>query len=192
MGFQSGDNVVTISRYTGGGVIASVTGDTPEKIMPYLAKSVEKQNSWEIIFTVGMSSMGTLRPLLILTPILAETIARAGWSKADVKRYLYDHARIPASEFEAYTEEWTDHPIVSLKHQVNLGRIPKAFYESDDPNRLVPIVIEPEDFMIAVSGDPLRTNAYTFAHNGYLAYPVAKKIKLPAKWEQLLVQRREK
>ncbi len=182
MGFAAGDNTVTISRMTGGGVIVSVTGSTPEQMMPYIADGVAKQTGWEIIFTVGGLTFGTLRPMLILTPILAETIARAGWSKEDVKRYLFKHARMPAWRVEAITEQWADFPIVSLKQQVNLGKLPKDFAESDDPNRLVPIVLEPDDFMVLVSGDPLRTNAYTFAHNGYLGFPTAKKIKLPENW----------
>ena len=182
MGFAAGDNTVTITRLTGGGVMASVTGSTPEEMMPYLSDGVAKQTSWEIVFTVGGLTYGTLRPVLVLTPILAQTMARAGWSKDDVKRHLFDHARMPAWRVEAYTEKWADFPIVSLKHQVNLGRLPRAFAESDDPNRLVPIVLQPDDFMVLVSGDPLRTNAYTFAHNGYLGFPTAKKINLPADW----------
>ena len=184
MGFAAGDNTVTISRMTGGSVIVSVTGSTPVEMMPYIADGVARQTGWEIIFTVGGLTYGTLRPVLILTPILAETIARAGWSKDDVKRYLFQHARMPAGRVEAITEKWADFPIVSLKQQVNLGKLPRDFAESDDPNRLVPIVLEPDDFMVLVSGDPLRTNAYTFAHNGYLGFPTAKKIKLPGNWAE--------
>ena len=184
MGFAAGDNTVTITRLTGGGVLPSVTGSRPEEMMPYLADGVAKQTGWEIIFTVGGFAVGTLRPVLVLTPILAETIARAGWSKDDVKRYLYNHARMPAWRVEAFTEEWADFPIGSLKRQVNLGRLPKEFEESDDPNRLVPIVLEPNDFIVLVSGDPLRTNAYSFAHNGCLGFPTAKKIELPNDWTE--------
>jgi hypothetical protein len=184
MGFSAGDNTVTITRFTGGGVLASVTGSTPEAMMPYLADAVAKQTGWEIVFTVGGLSFGTLRPALVLSPILAQTIARAGWTKDDVKRYLFEHARMPAWRVEAFTETWADFRIGSLKLQVNLGRLPKDFYESDDPNRLVPIVLEPDDFMILVSGDPLRTNAYAFAHNGYLAFPTAKRIDLPRNWAE--------
>ena len=188
MGFSAGENTVTISRMTGGGVLASVTGSKPEQMMPYLADGLAKQTGWEIVFTVGGLSLGTLRPVLVLSPILAQTIARAGWSKDDVKRYLFDHARLPAWRVEAYTDQWADFPIVSLKHQVNLGRLPRAFAESDDPNRLVPIVVDPDDFMVLVSGDPLRTNAYVFAHNGYLGFPVAKRIGLPANWPERLAE----
>ncbi len=186
MGFETGDNAVTISRMTSGNVIVSVTGATPEAIMPYLADAVASCTRWEIIFTVGGITYGTLRPALVLTPILAQTLAKAGWSKDDVKKYLYKHARMTARRVETYTEKWADFPIISLRHQVNLGKLPPDFAESDDPDRLVPIVAHWDDFMVLVSGDPLRTNAYTFAHNGYLGFPTAKKIVLPDDWAERL------
>src|SRR3546814_8474195 len=88
-------------------------------MMPYIADAVRSQTGWEIVFTVGGLSYGSLRPVLILTPILAQTIAKAGWSKADVKRYLYDHARMAAWRVEAFTEKWADFRIGSLQRQVN-------------------------------------------------------------------------
>ena len=188
MGFAAGDNTVTISRYTGGNVISSVSGSTPEQMLPYLADAVVKQTSWQLMFTVGMG-MGTLRPLILLSPILAETIARAGWSKLQVKQYLYEHARMPAWQFERYLRDWTLKPVWNLAEEARLGNIPKVFYASDDPERMVPVVWEAEDFMIAVTGDPLRTNAYVFAHNGVLGYPVAKQIRLPQNWERQLADR---
>jgi hypothetical protein len=124
-----------------------------------------------------------LRPLFLLTPILAETIAKAGWSKSDVKRYLYEHARISASSFENYSHLWTFRPdSFSIKEQHRLGNVPDEFWRSSDPERLVPIVFDPEDFMIIVTGDPLRTNAYSFVPNGNLGYPVARKIEGSPAW----------
>lgn len=184
MGFKTGDNTVTITRMTGGDVMPSVTGATPEAMMPYLADGVAKETGWEVSFTVGGLTFGTLRPALVLSPILAETIAKAGWSKDDVKQYLYDHARMEAGRVETMMNVWTEFKIGSLKHQVMLGRLPEVFAESDDPKRLVPIVTGPDEFMVLVSGDPLRTNAYAFAHNGYLGFPVAKKIVLPKDWAE--------
>jgi hypothetical protein len=46
-----------------------------------------------------------------------------------------------------------------------------VYHESDDPERLVPLVWKPDDYMIAVTGDPLRNNAYVFAQNGLRRYP---------------------
>ena len=191
LGLPAGTNAVTVTRMTGGDVLASVFGDTPERMMPYLADRMAKQTSWELVFTVGVST-GMLRPMLVLSPVLAETIAAAGWSKDDVKQYLYDHARITADQFEKYITGWSN--LVPTKRSLYdlavLGKTPDGFDESDDPARLVPIVGEPDDFMVAVAGDPLRTNAYVFAHNGILGYPVAKEIRLPADWAEKLAAAR--
>jgi hypothetical protein len=130
-----------------------------------------------------------LRPVLVLSPILAETIARAGWSTHDVKQYLFDHAHMSAWRVEAFTEKWADFRIGSLARQVHLGRLPNEFHMSDDPNRLVPIVLKPDDFIVLVSGDPLRTNAYTFGQNGYLGFPTAKKIVLRENWADRIRRR---
>lgn len=184
-GFARGENVVSIARYTGGDLLASAFGSSAEKILPYLSDGVAKQNGWQLCFTIGLAS-GTLRPLLILSPVLAETMAKSGFSKQDVKDYLFDHARITARKFEQYIGEFTN--LVpgqrSLIDFVNLGKAPEVFAESDDPGRMVPIVADPDDFMVAVTGDLLRTNAMTLAHNGMLGYPVAKRIELPASWPQ--------
>ena len=55
-----------------------------------------------------------------------------------------------------------------------------------DPERLVPIVFRAEDIMIAVGGDPLRTNCYVFCQNGYIGSPTAKPVSLPKDWRAKL------
>ncbi|MCK6555853.1 hypothetical protein L6Q96_14950 [Candidatus Binatia bacterium] len=176
-GLPPGTDAVTVARYTGGDVVLSVFGDTPERMAPYLADALTRMTAWQVCFTVGQ---GSLRPLLLLTPVLAETIANGGWSKADLKRRLWELARMPAWKFERYLGEWTN--IVpgrrTLQDVANLGMAPRAlFAASTDPDRLVPITQRPEDLMIAVTGDPLRTNAYVFAHNGMLGFPTTKAIR---------------
>ena len=81
MGFAAGDNVVTIARYTGGNMVSSMAGSTPEELLPFLADAVVRQNSWQITFTMGQG-YGKLRPLVLMTPIIAEAIARAGLEQA--------------------------------------------------------------------------------------------------------------
>ncbi len=177
-GFAAEDSTVTIARYTGGNHISSVSGATPEQMMPYIDDAMVKQYSWQIMFTVGQG-MGTLRPLMLLSPIIAETIAGWGWSKRDLKRHLFDHARIPAHQFERILRDWTQKPTWNLTEEAKAGRIPKVFHASDDPDRMVPLVWKPEDYMLAVTGDLTRNSVYIFAHNGVLGYPVAKRIALP-------------
>jgi hypothetical protein len=181
-GLAAGESAVTISRFTGGTVLASVFGTRPEEMIPYLADGITRLVAWEVMFTVGMA-MGAQRPLLVLSPILAQTLARGGLTKQDVQRRLFEHARIPASRFERYIGEWTNlapgRP--TLHDLVKRGRAAPIFAESDDPERLVPVVARAEDIMVAVSGDPLRTNAYVFAHNGILGFPTTKPVRLPAR-----------
>ena len=189
MGYAAGDNTVTISRFTGGNHISSISGSTPEEMLPYLADGVVRQYSWQIMFTVGQG-MGTLRPLVLLGPIIARAIAGWGWSKQDLKRYLYDQARMPAHQYERILRDWTMKPTWNLEEEVRLGRVPKVFFESGDPHRMVPLVWEPDDYMIVVTGDPARNSAFVFAHNGVLGYPVAKKIQMPRPAPQKRTQKK--
>jgi hypothetical protein len=187
MGLPAGGNGVFVSRYTGGKVVASVYGQSAEECLPYLADSLTSISSWELIFTAGMSS-GKYKPLLILSPIIARTIAKSGMRKADVQQWLFEHARIPARRFEQYMGDFTNFVPGRRKlfELAMLGKAPKPFGGSRDPERLVPIVARPQDIMIAVSGDPLRTNCYVMSHNGFLGFPTAKPVQVPQGWHELL------
>jgi len=178
-GVAAGQSALTIARYTGGNHISSVSGSTPEELLPYIADAVARQYSWQIMFSVGQG-YDTLRPLVLLSPILAETIAKGGWSKARFKQALFERARMPAREFERMLRDWTQKPTWNLAEEHRAGRIPQVFHESDDPERMVPLVWRPEDFHVVVTGDLGRNSCYVFAHNGVLGFPTCKEIDLPS------------
>jgi hypothetical protein len=184
-GYAPGEDTVTIARYSGGGSFSSVSGTTPEQMMPYVADSVQKYHTWQLLFTTSQGN-GALRPLVVITPIIAQTLAKCGWTKADMRRYLFEHARLPAWQFERCLRDWNIRGVWNLTEEVAAGRMPKIFHESDDPDRMVPLVWKPEDYQIVVSGDPLRNNMYVFAHNGFLGFPTTKKIRVPKLWMELL------
>jgi len=175
MGLPQNTDAVTIARYTGGDISSSVSGSTPEEMLPYIADALCNRVTWQFTFTTSFGG-GSLRPLVLLTPILAETIAKAGWSKLDTQKFLFEHARMPVWKIERTLRDWNSRGIWNITEEVRQGLMPKLFAESDDPNRLVPIVREPEHIMIAVTGDPLRTSAYTFSQNGGLGFPVSRRI----------------
>ena len=52
------------------------------------------------MFTVGMG-MGSQRPLLVLSPILAETLAKGGLDKAALKQRAVRAGRMPAGSSSA-------------------------------------------------------------------------------------------
>lgn len=179
-GFAPDDSVVTIGRFTAGGTVGSIYGKKPEQILAYLADGLVRQTSWEFVFTVGFAP-GTYRPLLVLSPMVAQTLTRAGLSKTDVRDGLFRHARLPAEKLETYIGPWSNlvpgRP--SLADLVAAGKAAPIFAESEDPKRLVPIVESPDEILLVVSGDPLRSNAYAFASNGMHGFPTSRRIRWP-------------
>ena len=126
----------------------------------------------------------SVRPQIIITPLIAEAIAKAGYSKDKMKQYLYKYARFPAKRYEHLSPDTYD--IGSLCDAVQQDKLPAQFCESNDPDRLVPIVWSPDDFMITVSGGPGKDGCFICAQHGFMGYPTSKKIELPANWEELL------
>jgi hypothetical protein len=166
-GHPAGTDAVTVARLNSGIIIGSVFGSTPEQVLPYLADGLARVTGWDLTHVYGLGQ-GHHRPLLVLSPVLARLFGRAGWSKADVQRALFEQARIPARKFEALIGEWSNltagrRTLAELHRE---GVVPAVFAESEDPDRLVPIVTEPGKILIAVAGDPNRANAFVFSHDG--------------------------
>ena len=166
-GFARGDDVVSIARMNSGIIVGSVFGSTPAEILPYIADGLCRVTGWDLTHVYGLGQ-ARYRPLLVLSPVLARVFGRAGWTKDDVRAALFEHARIPAWKFEKLIGEWSNltagrRTLVELAKE---GLVPTVFGESDDPERLVPIVTSPDKFLIAVAGDPNRTNAYVMSHDG--------------------------
>jgi len=166
-GFGAGDDAVTMGRINSGLIIGSVFGSTPEQILPYLADGLVRVSGWDLTHVFGLGR-AQYRPLLVLSPMIARTFARAGWSKDDVRSALFDRARIEAWKFESLIGAWSNlttgrRTLVDLAAH---GEVPAVFAESDDPHRLVPIVTEASKFLIAVAGDPNRANASVMSNDG--------------------------
>jgi hypothetical protein len=176
-GFGSDDDVLTMARFNSGTIIGSVYGSTPGEIIPYLADGLVRVTAWDLIHVYGLGH-DQYRPLLVLSPILARTLTRAGWGKGQVRRALFAHARITARRWEQYIGEWSNLDVGrrTLVDLVGAGLLPDVFAESDDPDRLVPIVPRPDRIVIAVAGDPNRANAYALSNDGPHGYYTAKRI----------------
>ncbi len=181
-GFREGENVITITSCTSTDSTHTVGAvDIQDTLKKICARIVDTQ-----LWLFGLSQLGgnSIRPLVLLSPITAEALAGAGYSKADVKRYLYEHARFTARRYEELSSGAT------LQDSVQNRRLPKQFAESEDPERLVPLVWSPDDFIIVVAGDPMRDNCYMGAQNGFIGYPTSKKINLPPNWKDALEESR--
>ncbi len=162
----SGD-AVSMARMNSGTIIGSVFGSTPEEVVPYLANGIVRTAAWDLTHVYGLGH-NQFQPLLVISPLIARLFASAGWSKVKVQAALFEHARLPASTFEKFIGEWSNLTAGrrTLAELVEAGELPTVFAESDDPNRLVPVVGNPAQLLIAVAGDPTRANAFALSNDG--------------------------
>ena len=162
--FAAFDDVVSMAQMNSGVLIGSVFGSTPDEIIPYLANGLARVSAWDLTHIHGLGT-DQYQPLLVLSPLLARTFASAGWGLAEVQAALFERARIPAISFERFIGDWTNLTAgrKKLTDLVAEGTLPAVFAESDNPERLVPIVTRPERLLVAVAGDPNRANAYATA-----------------------------
>jgi hypothetical protein len=79
-------------------------------------------------------------PVIVLGPEHAKTVADAGYSKAAVRRFLYEHATLPLSKFSKEN--------IERRFRVTF----RERYENADADALVPAVQRPENIMIVVIG----------------------------------------
>lgn len=93
-------------------------------------------------------------PLVVLCPEHAATIAREGYTKADVKRFLYEHARVPLHKFSAE----------NIERRMR-SKFPKLF-ANVSLDTLVPLARGPEDFMIVVAGGAGKHSAFVPTFGG--------------------------
>ena len=84
--------------------------------------------------------------VVVMCPEHAAEIAKSGFSKADVKRYLFERVRLPVRELAdrmyAGTDPWPD------------------WIDTKNPDTLVPMVANPEGFVIVVAGGDGRHSAW--------------------------------
>ena len=102
-------------------------------------------------------------------------IAKGGYSKDDVRRFLFEHARVPAWQFDDRLNRSISG--LTLEQSVREGRLADIFVESDSPDRMVPVVHRPEEFFIVVAGSPIRNRNFIAGQIGEQGLTVSKKIR---------------
>jgi len=119
--------------------------------------------------------------------LVASIIAEAGYRKDDIRQYIYDNAKVTASEFDRELAGlW---PGYTACKAVEQGKLPECFCVSDDPNRMLPVLHSPDELQIVVSGSPTRNRSFIVTQTGDQGLAVSREIQLPSAWEQLLKKR---
>jgi hypothetical protein len=126
-------------------------------------------------------------PLLVLGPSVARALAGFGLSKDDIRRYLYEHAKMPAKAMERYAWQ-VGSTSFSLAGRVEQGLIPPDYAVSDDPERLVRMIPKAEWIGIVIAGNPGRNQSRAFVNNHSQGASVARPVTLPGAWQALRAQ----
>jgi hypothetical protein len=110
----------------------------------------------------------------LLAPPIAKALAAAGYSKQDIREYVYDHARVPYRELE-FLIQYGHSEAFTIPDMVERGLMPKEYLVS--PDDLVRVLPSPDVINIVVCGDPDRNRAMVL-WGGYVS-PATRKIDLP-------------
>lgn len=118
---------------------------------------------------------------LILPPSHAKTLARAGWSKQEIKEFIADYARMPASRLGLGGPDLASvNPNEKLAHSLYKGRIPVR--ESD----MIPLIRDPAYIKIIVAGGPGAFIGHIVGGGPTPGRKATQKIELPANWDKLV------
>lgn len=121
----------------------------------------------------GLLSVITAAGVFTLEPAQARVLADDGWTKQDVKEFLYEYARIPASQHPSYTGRRIGAaPVRKLKQLSPL-----------DPDATVRILPGTDSIKLIVAGG---THGAIGIFTGGLRSHLVRKVELPANWANLV------
>ncbi|MBI2909561.1 MAG: hypothetical protein HYX92_18115 [Chloroflexi bacterium] len=179
-GFKAGDNVVTVTSVVSISPPTYSVGATPIDHVERIAEIIGRRHM--SFWTATCAHNGRSHPLFVLSPAVASVIGKGGWSKDDMRKYLYENVRLPARYLESLMGGITG---FNFCEEVQKGVIPGEFCKSKDPNREVPVFLRQEWINILVSGDPGRNQSKGYCQNHKQGPPVSRKVALPRRWKEM-------
>jgi hypothetical protein len=182
-GFRAGENIVTVQSVV---AISAPTYTGSEKAIEHmeLIADVIGQRACGYWTAIGMV-YANWHPLIVLGPSIAKVFAQDGWTKNDIRRYMYEHVKMPASLAERYAY-YCGQTGFRITAAVKEGLLPPVYHESNDPDRLVPVFQRPEWIGIVVAGDWGRNQSKGYVSNHVQGPPVSRKVVLPDGWDRML------
>jgi hypothetical protein len=183
-GYATGASTVTIGVTNNWGSSPSPY-DTPDQsgaqvALELLCREVTKKTRLFNFPARGPDAEKVMLTLL-LSPPVARSLADAGYSKADVRRYVHEHATLPLREYD-WILKYTATMRTTARERVAAGVLPPEF--AGAPDDRVRVLSGPEVLHIVVCGDPHRNRVMVM--EGGHTQPTTKEIRLPAKWDELL------
>lgn len=182
-GFKAGENVVTVQSVISISPPTYSGGHSALNHMETIAEVIGRGTM--AYWTATAVRTGRFYPLFVISPSVASVMAKSRWQKDDIRHYLYENVKAPAGLLEKLAWQ-AGRTSFSFRRSVEEGILSKEYYQSEDPNRMVPVFLKPEWIGVVVSGDPGRNQSRGYVQNQIQGPPISRKIELPAKWGQLV------
>ena len=165
-GQPAGSNAVTMFACEGPHSV--LCNGTPEEMLHVLTDS---------LCGLGNNNVHTGgQTLVVLNPLNAHDFHRRGWTKQDVRQYLWENARRRIADVRACGVVHDQF----RKAQIAVGRY-AARYDLDAPSTMVPVTERPEDIHIVVAGGRTYFSAVLPGWGSFGGYAVTAPIRRPAK-----------
>jgi hypothetical protein len=180
LGYKPGANLVTVNSVLSLSYNFMTNGSAEEQLETIAEEAVRALGQDTVIQVFGPER----RHVLVLSPLVASILSEGGYSKRDIRQYLFENVKIPARLFDSVLKRfWPSETALTF---VKAGRLPASYGESDDPDRMVPLMWAPEEFLVVVAGDPERNRSFIALQCGDQGLATSKEIALPEDWEERL------
>ena len=185
--FKADENTVTVGVTNNWGSSPSPYATTDKSgaqvALELLCREVTKKTRLFNFPAIGPEAEKVMVTVL-LSPPVAKSLADEGYSRADVKRYVYEHATMRLEDYD-WVLKYTATMRTNAKMQVEAGALPPEF--SGAPDDRIRVLSSPNLLHIIVCGDPHR-NRIMVMEGGH-TQPTTKLVRLPANWTELLRSR---
>ena len=179
-GFAKTDSTVTACGTVTWGWPPAIYG-TPDKTaaqtaLEFLALECTKKPCLARLAERGTKGFRDMITLMIAPPV-AKSLAAAGYSKQDIRNYVYEHARVPYRELE-FLMKYGHSEAFTIPDAVARGIYPEE-YLKEKPDGMVRVIPNPDIINVVVCGDPNR-NRVMVLWGGYVN-PVTRKMQFPGR-----------
>ena len=174
-GFSDADSTVSLLVISNHSPIIFTSGETAEDHLRTFARVLGNAiGPWAYTATVHQG----FNPLILMSPAVARALAGFGYGKKEIRDWLARNMWIEAGVTEGYARQvgWTTFSFDSV---VTDPEQRKTYVASDDPARLVPMIMNPDWISIVIGGNPSRNQSRGYIGNLTAGQPVTKAIALP-------------
>jgi hypothetical protein len=181
-GFEAGENVVTVQSVVSASLPIYSGSDDPMEHARVLAEVIGQSCGYWSPVAMAYS---TNNPLIVMGPSIAKVFSDHGWSKDDIRRYLYDNVWIAADDAERYAY-YIGLTGFKIREYVAKGLLAPEYAASDDPKRRVRVFMDPRSIGIVIAGDPGRNQSKCYCSNHTQGPPTSRRVALPGNWNELV------